>query len=67
MGEVENRPPSIEQTIRTLARRHKKLQICFEAGRQARGFVGSVQRAGARARLSGGGADELCPTAVPAS
>jgi len=33
LGEIENRPAAIDRLIRKLARRHKKLQVCFRRDR----------------------------------
>ena len=38
VGEIENRPATIERLIKKLARRYKKLQVCFD--RQATDFIG---------------------------
>ena len=38
--EIENRPATIEPLIKKLARRHKKLQVWFEAGPRVTGFIG---------------------------
>jgi transposase len=32
LGEIENRPVTIERTIRKLAKRYDRLHVCFEAG-----------------------------------
>ena len=31
LGEIENRPVTIERTIRKLAKRYDRLHVCFEA------------------------------------
>ena len=43
LGEIENRPAAIERLIRKLARRHKKLQVCFEAGPTGYGLYRQMQ------------------------
>ena len=40
VGEIENRPATIERLIKKLARRYKKLQVCFEAGPTGTDFIG---------------------------
>jgi transposase len=46
VGEIENRPATIERLIKKLARRHKKLQVCFEAGPTGYGLYRQMQALG---------------------
>lgn len=46
VGEIENRPATIERMIRKLARRYKKLQVCFEAGPTGYGLYRQMQALG---------------------
>lgn len=46
VGEIENRPATIERLIRKLARRYKKLQVCFEAGPTGYGLYRQMQALG---------------------
>jgi transposase len=46
VGEVENRPATIERLIKKLAGRHKKLQVCFEAGPTGYGLYRQMQALG---------------------
>jgi transposase len=38
LGEIENRPAPIEKIIKKLARRYRKLHVCFEAGQTGYGL-----------------------------
>ena len=44
LGDVENSPLPIERTIRRLADRYDRLQVCFEAGRWDTGFIARSRR-----------------------
>ena len=46
VGEIENRPATIERLIRKLARRYKRLQVCFEAGPTGYGLYRQMQALG---------------------
>ena len=46
VGEIENRPAPIERLIKKLARRYKKLQVCFEAGPTGYGLYRQMQALG---------------------
>src|SRR5215510_668587 len=46
LGEIENRPSTIERMIKKLARRHGKLQVCFEAGPTGYGLYRQMQALG---------------------
>jgi len=46
VGEIENRPATIERTIRKLAGRYRKLQVCFEAGPTGYGLYRQMQALG---------------------
>jgi transposase len=46
VGEIENRPATIERLIKKLARRYKKLQVCFEAGPTGYGLYRQMQALG---------------------
>jgi hypothetical protein len=46
LGEIENRPATIERVIGKLARRYKKLQVCFEAGPTEYGLYRQMQALG---------------------
>ena len=46
LGEIENRPAAIDRLIRKLARRHKKLQVCFAAGPTGYGLYRQMQMLG---------------------
>jgi transposase len=46
VGEVENRPATIERLIKKLSRRYKKLQVCFEAGPTGYGLYRQMQALG---------------------
>jgi transposase len=43
LGEIENRPTTIERMIKKLARRHGKLHVCFEAGPTGYGLSRQMQ------------------------
>src|SRR5262245_17170652 len=45
-GEIEDRPVGIERLIKKLARRYKKLQVCFEAGPTGYGLYRQMQALG---------------------
>jgi hypothetical protein len=42
LGEIENRPVTIERTIRKLAKRYDRLHVCFEAGPTGYGLYRQV-------------------------
>jgi transposase len=46
LGEVENTPARIERTIKKLAARHGRLQVCFEAGPTGFGLYRQVRELG---------------------
>jgi transposase len=46
VGEIENRPATIERLIKKLARRYKRLQVCFEAGPTGYGLYRQMQALG---------------------
>jgi transposase len=46
VGEIENRPGTIERLIKKLARRYEKLQVCFEAGPTGYGLYRQMQALG---------------------
>lgn len=46
VGEVENRPSTIERLIKKLGRRYKKLQVCFEAGPTGYGLYRQMKALG---------------------
>lgn len=46
VGEIENRPATVERLIKKLARRYKKLQVCFEAGPTGYGLYRQMQALG---------------------
>lgn len=46
VGEVENRPATIERLVKKLAGRHKRLQVCFEAGPTGYGLYRQMQALG---------------------
>jgi transposase len=46
VGEIENRPATIERLIKKLGRRYKKLQVCFEAGPTGYGLYRQMQALG---------------------
>ncbi len=46
LGEVENRPATIERLIKKLARRYGKLQVWFEAGPTGYGLYRQMQTLG---------------------
>jgi len=46
VGEIENRPATIERLMKKLARRYKKLQVCFEAGPTGYGLYRQMQGLG---------------------
>ena len=46
MGEVENAPARIERTIKKLAGRYGRLQVCFEAGPTGYGLYRQIQELG---------------------
>lgn len=46
LGEIENRPATIERLIKKLARRYRKLHVCFEAGPTGYGLYRHVQALG---------------------
>ena len=46
LGEIENRPPTIERLIKKLAGRYDKLQVCFEAGPTGYGLYRQMQALG---------------------
>jgi transposase len=46
VGEVENRPAPIEKVIKKLARRYRKLHVCFEAGPTGYGLYRQMQGLG---------------------
>src|SRR5262249_24591541 len=46
LGEIENRPATIERTIRKLAKRHHRLHVCFEAGPTGYGLYRHVRGLG---------------------
>jgi transposase len=46
LGEIENQPATIERLIKKLARRYRKLQVCFEAGPTGYGLCRQVQALG---------------------
>ena len=46
LGEIENRPTSIERTIKKLARRYCRLHVCFEAGPTGYGLCRQVRELG---------------------
>jgi hypothetical protein len=46
LGEIENRPATIEKMIKKLARRYRKLHVCFEAGPTGYGLYRQVQALG---------------------
>jgi hypothetical protein len=44
LGDVENSPLPIERTIRILADRYDRLQVCFEVGLTDTGFIDGSRR-----------------------
>lgn len=46
LGEIENRPATIERLIKKLARRYRKLHVCFEAGPTGYGLYRQMQALG---------------------
>jgi hypothetical protein len=46
LGEIENRPSTIERTIKKLARRYRTLEVCFEAGPTGCGLYRQMQTLG---------------------
>ena len=46
LGEVENRPATIEKTINKLAKRYDRLHVCFEAGPTGYGLCRQVRNLG---------------------
>src|SRR3954466_2825527 len=46
LGEVENTPARIERTIKKLAARYGRLQVCFEAGPTGYGLYRQIQELG---------------------
>jgi len=46
LGTIENTPTAIERTIKKLANRHGRLQVCFEAGPTGYGLYRQVQELG---------------------
>src|SRR4051812_37624915 len=46
LGEVENTPAGIERTIKKLAARYGRLQVCFEAGPTGYGLDRQIQELG---------------------
>ena len=46
LGEIENRPVTIERTIRKLAKRYDRLHVCFEAGPTGYGLYRQVRDLG---------------------
>ena len=46
LGEVENTPARIERLIKKLAARHRKLQVCFEAGPTGYGLYRQIRELG---------------------
>ena len=46
LGEVENRPATIEKTINKLAKRYDRLHVCFEAGPTGYGLCRQVRDLG---------------------
>jgi transposase len=46
LGEIENRPTTVERLIKKLARRYRKLQVCFEAGPTGYGLYRQIQALG---------------------
>src|SRR5215468_2365519 len=46
VGEIENRPATIERLIKKLGRRYKKLHVCFEAGPTGYGLYRQMQALG---------------------
>ena len=46
LGEVENTPARIERTIKKLAGRYGRLQVCFEAGPTGYGLYRQIQELG---------------------
>jgi transposase len=46
LGEVENTPATIERTIKKLAARYRRLQVCFEAGPTGYGLYRQIQDLG---------------------
>jgi len=46
LGDVENSPLPIERTIRRLADRYDRLQVCFETGRMGYGLYCHVEALG---------------------
>jgi transposase len=46
VGEIENRPATIERLIKKLGRRYQKLQVCFEAGPTGYGLYRQMQGLG---------------------
>jgi transposase len=46
LGDVENSPLPIERTIRRLADRYDRLQVCFEAGPMGYGLYRQVEALG---------------------
>jgi transposase len=46
LGEVENTPARIERTIKKLATRYGRLQVCFEAGPTGYGLYRQIQELG---------------------
>jgi transposase len=46
VGEIENRPVTIERTIRKLAKRYDRLHVCFEAGPTGYGLYRQVRDLG---------------------
>jgi len=46
LGEIENQPAPIEKVIKKLARRYRKLHVCFEAGPTGYGLYRQMQELG---------------------
>ena len=46
LGEIENKPATIERTIKKLARRYDRLHVCFEAGPTGYGLCRQVRDLG---------------------
>jgi transposase len=46
LGEIENTPARIERTIRKLAGRYGRLQVCFEAGPTGYGLYRQIRELG---------------------
>jgi transposase len=46
LGEVENQPAAIEQTIKKLGKRYDRLHVCVEAGPTGMGSAGRCRNSG---------------------